>query len=172
MSNTESNGEPVVEPVRSVRRWLVAGLALFVLIALSYAGMFLIAAFFDEPVVKSIDEIDAAKVSRLGVLAINRPDGGPDITSGGKDPFPIPTGDIAAVLQPLRGGQPLATDRGIYLGVIQIAFHDGRKVKVMLHRAGDTGLRVSIGKYQYDAGSLKPFFKVLDEVESRMRQSR
>jgi hypothetical protein len=182
--NPQSNGPPspngvLHKPKPPRRRWLFVAIALLILIASAYIGAFYIASLFGEPAVKSIDEIDPAQVETMAVLAINRPDGGPDIAVDGKNPFVVPEADFEKLLAPLRHAKPFLEGRPIYLGYMQIVFRDGRKLKVMLHRIGDgndpahlPNLRVSIGKYQYEVSPLDKFLKPLSEVEANAKSRR
>ena len=149
------------------------GVALF--IGTAYGLIFLLVTQLSKPTVRSVNEIDAANIQSWKILVINRPDGGPDISGGGKAFFPIPTPDYEAVLAPLRNAKLIQTDRGIYLGEIRLLFKDGKKLTIMLHRVGDGPnpppmLRISVEQYQYDAGPLDAFLKPLIEVEARARK--
>jgi hypothetical protein len=182
--NPHSNGPPspngvLHKPKPPHRRWLFVAVALLILIASVYAGAFYIASLFGEPAVKSIDEIDPGQVETMAVLAINRPDKGPDIASNGKEPLVVPEADFEKLLAPLRHAKPFLEGSPIYLGYMQIGFRDGRKLKVMLHRIGNgddpahlPSLRISIGKYQYEVSPLDKFLKPLVEVEANAKGRR
>lgn len=155
-------------PRHQSRRWVWVAIVFALMTGLAYASVFLLADLFAKPAAKSVDEIDTTNVASMHVLAINRPDGGPDISAGGKDMLPVPADQFAALLVPLKSAKQIKTDRGIYLGEIRMIFRNGSKLTIMLHRAESEGrhvLRLGIEQYQYDAGPLEPFLKVLDQID-------
>lgn len=152
----------------SWRRWFFVTIGLLILIGLATVAAFVM-AWLAQPPFKSIDEVDVAQIERLAVLTINRPDSGPDISAGGKELLVIPSEFYETLLAPLRNAPAIAAPRGIYLGQINLVFKDGRKLIVMLHRAGDATLQFTIGSQQYEVAPLGKFLKPLIETEAKVK---
>lgn len=157
------------------RRWMWVAIIFVLMVGLAYGSVFLLADLFAKPTAKSVDEIDTANLASMSVLAINRPDGGPDISAGGKEMLPVPADQFSKLLAPLKNSRQVTTDRGIYLGEVRMIFKNGSKLTIMLHRAESEGrnvLRLGIEQYQYDADSLEPFLKVLDQIDDIVKGRR
>ncbi len=160
------------EPVSNRKRWIVAGVAIAMLMAVAYASAFFFAGLFDNKPAASIDELDAAEVAKLSVFVLNRPDGGPDITRGGGELLNIPQPEVESILATLRGARPITAERAVFLGRMEIALQDGRKLTVMLHRdASDksASLQYRIGNHGYEGQSLTAFLAALDAMEARLK---
>lgn len=170
-----NNGTPgpdgiIRSPRSKSRRWLYVGVGLLALVAVVFTTcLTLVPAGLFAPAFKTIDEVDVAQVETLSVLAINRPDGGPDITAGGKELLPIPAEFHQEVLAPLRGAPRVSKPRGIYLGQMQIYFRDGRKLIVYLHRTSENTLQFTIGSQQYEVTPLEKFLKPMSEIEAKIK---
>jgi hypothetical protein len=168
--NPESNSQPEMASPKRTVRWPLLLLFIAIVIGGVYAMAFVAASLLAEPAYKSIDDIDPAAIQSMGVLVLNRPDGGPDITAGGKELWPVPKEAFANVLAPLCGATPLTGGRPIYLGQIQMVFNDGRKLTVMMHRIGDEKIKLSIERYEYEVAPIDKFLKPLIEVEADARK--
>jgi hypothetical protein len=153
------------------RRWLVVAVGLLALVVAVFSTCIVAVWKWNvfAPAFQSLDDASAAEIESLEVLAINRPDGGPDISAGGKALLPIPAEHREAVLAPLRGAPAISKPRGIYLGQIQLRFRDGRKLIVYLHRTTEDTLQFTIGSRQYEVVPLEKFLKPLAEIEAKIK---
>lgn len=157
-------------PTRSRLKWW----GLFLCLALAFAAALVTVAVnvLTPPVFESIDRLDAARVTEMRVFVLNRPDGGPDLGDRKRKGFPIAPEDFDRVLAPLRDARPVHTGRGVWLGQLTIWLADGSRQPVYLYRARSDStqpfvLRFTIGSFQYEAGPVDDFVKILAACESR-----
>jgi hypothetical protein len=157
------------------RRWLVAGMALAVLIAVMYAAVFALASRIKAPALTSLAALDLATVDRVELLVINRPDGQPDTSAGKTEMVPVPMVDAATLIDTLRPAVPVNAARGIWMGKLIVHLKDGRKVETLIYSVNEKGpgpLRYKIEEYQYELPSAATFLSVVDRIDLKIKSEK
>lgn len=159
-------------PLRTRLKWW--GLIFVLILVVAVTCVTTLVYFLDAPAFESVAVLDVGQVKSMTAFAVNRPDGGPDVGHPSR-PVTIAPEDYEKLLAPLRKGERVKADRGVWLGQLTVRLADGRRQSIRLYRAAAADpkappvLRFTIGRNQFEAGPSADWLAVLTACEERAK---